>query len=55
MSLPEEFKLSMTWMISQKKLAKLAFETALNAELTQFLGYEKHQNSPKLGIIELLK
>jgi len=30
-----------------KMLTKLAVETALNAELTEHLGYEKHQNSPK--------
>jgi len=29
-----------------KMLTKLAVETALNAELTEHLGYEKHQNSP---------
>ena len=28
-----------------KMLTKLAVETALNAELTEHLGYEKHQNS----------
>ena len=30
-----------------KMLTKLAVETALNAELTEHLGYEKHQNSPE--------
>ena len=29
-----------------KMITKLAVETALNAELTEHLGYEKHQNSP---------
>ena len=30
-----------------KMLTKLTVETALNAELTEHLGYEKHQNSPE--------
>ena len=28
-------------------LTKLTVQTALNAELTEHLGYEKHQNSPE--------
>lgn len=32
-----------------KMLTKLAVETALNAELTEHLGYEMHQNSPEGG------
>jgi putative transposase len=30
-----------------KMLTKLKVKTALNAELTEHLGYEKHQNSPE--------
>jgi len=32
-----------------KMLTKMAVETALNAELTDHLGYEKHQNNPEGG------
>ena len=32
-----------------KMLTKMAVETALNAELTDHLGYEKHQSSPEGG------